>query len=237
MKIIPAIDIINGNCVRLTKGDYATQKAYSNNPVDVAKSFEDAGLRYIHLVDLDGARSGTIVNHKVLADIAASTNLSIDFGGGIKSEADIRTAFENGANQVTAGSIAFRNPALVQQWILDFGKERIILGADCRDRKIAINGWLETSDEDVLDFISSFQKKGIVDVVCTDISKDGMLSGPSTELYREIIGKTSVNLIASGGISSLDDVWKMKEIGCTGVIIGKAIYEGTITLNELSKIC
>ncbi|MEE1898543.1 1-(5-phosphoribosyl)-5-[(5-phosphoribosylamino)methylideneamino]imidazole-4-carboxamide isomerase [Flavobacterium rakeshii] len=237
MRIIPAIDIINGKCVRLTKGDYATQKTYNENPVAVARSFEDAGIKYLHLIDLDGAKSGSIVNHKVLESIATQTNLIIDFGGGVKSDTDIQKAFEYGASQVTAGSIAVKNPEKVTEWLSQYGSDKIILGADCNNRKIAVNAWLQESDTDVLEFIQGYQKKGIKTVICTDIAKDGMLQGPSTNLYKEIIGLANINLIASGGITNIQDVLDMKAIGCEGAIIGKALYEGKIELKELSKLC
>ncbi|WP_417368158.1 1-(5-phosphoribosyl)-5-[(5-phosphoribosylamino)methylideneamino]imidazole-4-carboxamide isomerase [Flavobacterium beibuense] len=237
MRIIPAIDIINGKCVRLTKGDYATQKTYNENPVEVARSFEDAGIKYLHLVDLDGAKSGSIVNHKVLESIATQTNLIIDFGGGVKSNTDIQKAFEYGASQITAGSIAVKNSEKVAEWLSQYGPDKIILGADCNNRKIAVNGWLQESDTDVLEFIQGYQKKGIKTVICTDIAKDGMLQGPSTNLYKEIIGSANINLIASGGITNIQDVLDMKAIGCEGAIIGKALYEGKIELKELSKLC
>jgi len=237
MRIIPAIDIINGKCVRLTKGDYATQKIYNENPVEAAKQFEDAGLKHLHVVDLDGAKAGTIINHKVLDAIASQTNLQIDFGGGIKSDADIKTAFDNGANQITAGSIAVKNPEQVVKWLTIYGSDKIILGADCRNRKIAINGWQQDSETDVIAFIQAYQQKGIATVICTDIAKDGMLQGPSEALYTEILAGAKVNLIASGGIASIADVLRMKAIGCEGTIIGKALYEGNISLKELSKLC
>ena len=237
MRIIPAIDIINGKCVRLTKGDYSTQKIYNNDPVEVAKEFEAAGIKYLHLVDLDGAKSGQIVNHKVLESIALNTNLTIDFGGGIKTEADLNTAFNAGATQITAGSIAVKNPELVYEWLATFGSEKIILGADCLNRKIATGGWLENSELDVIDFIKAYQARGISNVICTDISKDGMLQGASNELYTEILNNVNINLIASGGIATMDDVLKVQQIGCEGVIIGKAIYEGKISLKELSTLC
>ena len=237
MRIIPAIDIINGKCVRLTKGDYATQKTYNENPVEVARSFEDAGIKYLHLVDLDGAKSGNIINHKVLESIATQTNLIIDFGGGVKSDTDIQKAFEYGASQITTGSIAVKNPEKVTEWLSQYGPDKIILGADCNNRKIAMNGWLHESDTDVLEFIQSYQKKGIKTVICTDIAKDGMLQGPSTNLYKEIIGSANINLIASGGITNIQDILDMKAIGCEGAIIGKALYEGKIELKELSKLC
>jgi len=237
MRIIPAIDILNGKCVRLTKGDYSTQKIYNENPVEAAKQFEDAGLKYLHVVDLDGAKAGAIINHKVLNAIASQTNLQIDFGGGIKSDADIKTAFDNGASQITAGSIAVKNPDQVIKWLSIYGADKIILGADCRNRKIALNGWQQDSETDVIAFIQAYQQKGIATVICTDIAKDGMLQGPSEALYTEILGSAKVNLIASGGIASIADVLRMKSIGCEGTIIGKALYEGNISLKELSTLC
>jgi phosphoribosylformimino-5-aminoimidazole carboxamide ribotide isomerase len=237
MRIIPAIDIIDGKCVRLTKGDYANQKIYNTNPVEVAKEFEASGIKYLHLVDLDGARSGHIINHKVLNAIASKTNLIIDFGGGVKTTADLETAFDNGASQITAGSVAVKNPDMVYNWLSGYGAEKIVLGADCLDRKIATNGWLQGSDLEVIDFIKAYKSKGIQQVICTDISKDGMLEGASNELYAEILSEVEINLIASGGISSMADVLKVKAIGCEGVIIGKAIYEGRISLKELSTLC
>lgn len=234
MRIIPAIDIIDGKCVRLTKGDYATQKVYRESPLDVAKEFEDNGLSYLHLVDLDGARSKHIVNHRVLNEIASRTSLKIDFGGGLKSDDDVRIAFENGAAQITGGSIAAQQPDLFLQWLDKYGAEKIILGADSNNRKIATHGWMKESELDVVDFIADYAAKGIIYVVCTDIQKDGMLQGTSNDLYREIIEKTGVKLIASGGVSSMDDLIALKEIGCDGAITGKAIYEGKISLKELS---
>lgn len=237
MRVIPAIDIINGKCVRLTKGDYDTQKMYSEHPLEVAKSFEDHGIQYLHLVDLDGARSKHIVNHKVLYQIASLTSLKIDFGGGLKTDKDLKIAFENGATQITGGSIAVSDPAIFENWLQTYGADKIILGADALNRKIATHGWKETSKLDVIDFIKSYKSKGIQQVVCTDISKDGMLQGPSFELYSEILKETHVQLIASGGVSEFDDLLKLCEIGCAGVILGKAIYEGRITLKELEKLC
>lgn len=235
MKIIPAIDIIDGKCVRLSKGDYDTKKIYNENPLEVAKEFEASGIQFLHLVDLDGAKSKHIVNQKVLENIAKETSLQIDFGGGLKTEKDIETAFNAGAIQITIGSIAVQNPEFCYQSIEKYGAEKIILGADCENKMIKTSGWLEQSDKNVIDFILDYQKKGIRNVICTDISKDGMLGGASTELYREILEKTSVQLVASGGISCIEDVFLMKEIGCAGTIIGKAIYEGKITLKELQK--
>ncbi|MEZ7508153.1 1-(5-phosphoribosyl)-5-[(5-phosphoribosylamino)methylideneamino]imidazole-4-carboxamide isomerase [Cloacibacterium sp. Arc13] len=236
MRIIPAIDIIDGKCVRLSKGDYDTKKIYNENPVEVAKEFEDFGIQYLHLVDLDGAKAKKIINQKVIENIAKNTNLIIDFGGGIRSEEDLKIAFDSGAKKVTLGSIAVVNPEMCLAWIEKFGTEKLILGADCLDRKIKTSGWLENSETDVVDFIKEYQKKGFREVVCTDISKDGMLQGPSTALYQEIIENSTIELIASGGISNIEDVQKMKEIGCAGTIIGKAIYEGRISLEQLSKI-
>jgi phosphoribosylformimino-5-aminoimidazole carboxamide ribotide isomerase len=237
MRIIPAIDIINGKCVRLTKGDYATQKIYNESPLEVAKEFEANGIQYLHLVDLDGAKSKHIVNYKVLETIARNTSLKIDFGGGIKSDEDVKIAFENGASQITGGSIAVQNPNTFLEWLEKYGSEKIILGADANNRKIATQGWLESSEKDVVEFIAEYEQKGISYVVCTDIAKDGMLQGTSNDLYQEILQKTNVKLIASGGVSSLDDLIKLKEIGCEGAIVGKAIYEGKITLKELRKLC
>ena len=235
MLIIPAIDIIGGKCVRLTKGDYETKKIYNENPLEVAKEFEDSGIRYLHLVDLDGAKAQYIINFKVIETIAKNTALHIDFGGGIKSENDVETAFECGAAQITIGSIAVQNPQFCFDLIEKYGSEKIILGADCLDRKIKTAGWQQESGLDVIEFIKNYQKKGIVNVICTDISKDGMLEGPSEALYKEIIEKTGVKLTASGGIANISDVEKMRDIGCYGTIIGKAIYEGRISLKELRK--
>lgn len=235
MRIIPAIDIIGGKCVRLTKGDYNTQKIYNDDPFEVAKEFEANGIQYLHVVDLDGARSKHIVNHKILHNIASKTSLRVDFGGGIKSDEDIRIAFENGASQITGGSIAVQQPDTFRQWLGTYGSEKIILGADSNNRKIATHGWMQQSELEVVAFISDYAKKGIVYVICTDIQKDGMLQGTSNELYREIIEKTGVKLIASGGVSSIDDLQVLKQLGCDGAIIGKAFYEGKITLRELRE--
>ncbi|MBS1647783.1 MAG: 1-(5-phosphoribosyl)-5-[(5-phosphoribosylamino)methylideneamino]imidazole-4-carboxamide isomerase [Bacteroidetes bacterium] len=237
MRIIPAIDIIDGKCVRLSKGDYSTQKTYNENPLEVAMQFEDNGIQYLHLVDLDGAKSKQIVNYKTLELLASKTNLIIDFGGGVKSQKEVLLALSAGANQVTVGSVAAQSPELATEWLKQFGSDKIILGADCKNRKIATNGWLEKSSLDVIDFIQSFEAKQAQYAIVTDIEKDGMLQGPSVSLYRDILRKTSIQLIASGGITTIDDVLLMKEIGCEGVIIGKAIYEGTIKLKELSTLC
>jgi len=236
MRIIPAIDIIDGKCVRLTKGDYNTKKIYNENPLEIAKEFEDYGIQYLHVVDLDGAKSKHIVNYKILEQIASKTNLKIDFGGGLKSDEDLKIAFESGAHQITGGSIAANNPTQFLNWLATYGNDKIILGADCLNRKIATNGWLESSELDVLNFIKNYEEKGIINVICTDISKDGMLQGASNKLYQEILGATKINLIASGGVSNIDDLVSLKEIGCEGTILGKAIYEGNITLKELSLI-
>ncbi|MCG8733632.1 1-(5-phosphoribosyl)-5-[(5-phosphoribosylamino)methylideneamino]imidazole-4-carboxamide isomerase [Tenacibaculum finnmarkense] len=237
MRIIPAIDIIEGKCVRLTKGDYATKKIYNENPVEVAKEFEDNGIEYLHLVDLDGAKSQHIVNYKILEQISTKTNLKIDFGGGLKSDEDLRIAFENGASQITGGSIAVKNPEIFTGWLTKYGADKIILGADCINRKIATHGWLETSEVDVVDFIKEYEKIGVKNTICTDVAKDGMLQGASVELYKEILSKSGINLIASGGVASIDDLIELKEIGCEGAILGKAIYEGYISLKELQKLC
>ncbi|MCD8407673.1 1-(5-phosphoribosyl)-5-[(5-phosphoribosylamino)methylideneamino]imidazole-4-carboxamide isomerase [Tenacibaculum dicentrarchi] len=237
MRIIPAIDIIEGKCVRLTKGDYATKKVYNENPLEIAKEFEDNGIEYLHLVDLDGAKSQHIVNYKILEQIAAKTNLKIDFGGGLKSDEDLRIAFDNGANQITGGSIAVKNREVFTGWINKYGGDKIILGADCINRKIATHGWLETSEVDVVDFIKQYEQIGVRNTICTDVAKDGMLQGASVDLYKEILSKSDVNLIASGGVASIDDLLELKEIGCEGTILGKAIYEGYISLKELQKLC
>lgn len=236
MRIIPAIDIIDGKCVRLSKGNYDTKKIYNENPLEVAKNFEAHGIQYLHLVDLDGAKSSKIVNHKILEQIASKTTLKIDFGGGLKSDDDLRIAFESGANQITGGSIAVKNPALFKQWIGKYGTEKIILGADVHNEKIAVSGWQEESEEELLPFIQNYQKEGIKYVVCTDIAKDGMLEGPSFELYVKLLAETKgLKLIASGGISAFEELPKLLELGCEGTIIGKAIYENRISLKQLEN--
>lgn len=235
MRIIPAIDIIDGKCVRLSKGDYTTKKIYNENPLEVAKAYQDAGIEYLHLVDLDGAKSKHIVNHKILEKIASQTKLKVDFGGGLKSTKDVQIAFESGATQITGGSIAAQNPELFLAWLQQYGQEKIILGADCKNRKIATNGWLESSDLDVVDFIQSYQSKGIKYVICTDIAKDGMLQGTSNKLYEEILEHSNCQLIASGGVSSVQDLLDLEKLGCEGVVIGKALYEGKIKLEEISQ--
>ena len=237
MRIIPAIDILGGKCVRLTRGDFSTKKVYNDDPLEVAKEMEDNGIRYLHLVDLDGTKSKMIVHYRILEKIASQTSLEIDFGGGIRSYNDLRIAFGSGARQVTAGSIAHSSPALVLEWLSKFGNEKIILGADSKDSKITINGWQKESESDVISYISDYCSKGIKYAICTDVEKDGLLEGPATDLYREIISAVKVDLIASGGISSLDDIIDIKEAGCEGAIIGKAIYEGKIKLKELRDLC
>ena len=236
MRIIPAIDIIDGKCVRLSKGDYNTKKIYNEDPLEVAKSFEAHGIEYLHLVDLDGAKSSHIVNHNILETIATKTSLKIDFGGGLKTDKDLEIAFGSGANQITGGSIAVKDPEIFQNWLQKYGNEKIILGADAKNRKIAVSGWLEDSDKEIIPFIQNYEEKGVKYVICTDISKDGMLEGPSFELYEEILSETkNIKLIASGGISEFDELPKLEELGCEGVIIGKAIYENRISLKQLEE--
>ncbi len=236
MRIIPAIDIIDGNCVRLSKGDYNTKKIYNENPLEVAKEFEAHGIQYLHLVDLDGAKSKHIVNHKVLEQIASNTSLKIDFGGGLKTDDDLRIAFESGANQITGGSIAVKDMETFTRWIETYGADKIILGADALDEKVAVSGWQEESKEELLPFIQTYQEKGIQYVICTDISKDGMLEGPSFDLYEKILNSLSdLKLIASGGISTFGELPKLAELGCEGTIIGKAIYEKRISLKQLEN--
>jgi len=243
MRIIPAIDLIEGKCVRLSKGDYSTKKIYNEHPLEVAKEFEAHGIEQLHLVDLDGAKSQHIVNHKVLEQIATKTNLKIDFGGGLKTDADLHIAFESGAHQITGGSIAIKNRDTFISWIKNYGADKIILGADALDEKVAISGWQEESGVALLPFIQSYQEKGISYIICTDISKDGMLDGPSFALYKKIIEnckplneeKPQLKLIASGGISTFDELPKLAEMGCEGTIIGKAIYENRISLKQLEK--
>lgn len=235
MRVIPAIDIIDGKCVRLTNGDYSKKKVYNENPIEVAKAFEDHGFKFLHLVDLDGAKSNHIVNHKVLEVIATKTNLNIDFGGGLKSNKDLAIAFECGAKKITGGSVAVMNSSLFLEWIDIYGPDKIILGSDVNGEKIAINGWLETSNQTINKFLSFYIDNGVRTTICTDVSKDGMLKGPSISLYKKILKQNSIDLIASGGISKIDDITQLSEIGCEGAIIGKAIYEKSISLKELEK--
>ncbi len=235
MKIIPAIDIIAGKCVRLSQGDYATQKVYSEDPLEMAKKFEAHGVKYLHLVDLDGAKAKQIINYKVLERIATHTGLHIDFGGGLKSDEDLKIAFESGAQQITGGSIAVQEADVFINWLETYGPTKIILGADARDEKIATNGWLKTSELELIPYLTSYSEKGIEQVICTDIRKDGMLEGPSLELYVKILEEVpGVDLIASGGVSTIADLEKLKSIGCSGTILGKALYENRITLEELT---
>ena len=234
IEIIPAIDIIEGKCVRLSQGDYNLKTVYNENPLEIAKMFEAAGIHRLHLVDLDGAKAKHIVNHKVLESIASKTNLIIDFGGGLKSDSDLEIAFNSGASMITGGSIAVKEKETFLGWLKKYGSRKIILGADAKNRKIAVSGWLESTELPVIDFISEFQKEGIQKVISTDISRDGMLSGPAFDLYSEIIVKLpEIEIIASGGIASMDDILKLDEMGVSGVIIGKAIYEGKISLKEI----
>ncbi len=237
IELIPAIDIIDGKCVRLTQGDYASKKIYNGNPPDVAKSFEDCGIKRLHVVDLDGAREGRIINYRTLEQIAAGTSLIIDFGGGLKSDKDLEIAFNSGAQMITGGSIAVKSPEVFSEWIKRFGNDRIILGADAKDEKIAVGGWQETTTNELIPFIETYQNKGITKVICTDIGRDGMLQGPSTALYRKIReALPAIYLIASGGIGSVKDIEELDEAGIPGVIFGKAIYEEKITLKDLERL-
>ena len=237
MTIIPAIDIINGKCVRLTKGDYAQQKIYNDNPVEVAKQFEDAGITRLHMVDLDGAKAGAIVNLKVLEAVAANTKLIIDFGGGIKRINDIESVFNAGAAIATIGSLAVKHSEILEEWLMEFGADKFLIGADVLEEKIKISGWLEDGGINIFDFIGKMIGLGVTNIFCTDISKDGTMQGPSISLYKKIIADyPEINLIASGGVTSLNDLQELKMIGCKAAIVGKAIYEGSITLEELSII-
>ncbi|WP_297795808.1 1-(5-phosphoribosyl)-5-[(5-phosphoribosylamino)methylideneamino] imidazole-4-carboxamide isomerase [uncultured Eudoraea sp.] len=251
MRIIPAIDIIDGKCVRLSQGDYNTKKVYNENPLEVAVEFEAHGIQYIHLVDLDGAKAKHIINYKILESIAAKTNLKIDFGGGLKSNEDLKIAFDCGADQITGGSIAINDRETFLGWIETYGAERIILGADVKEERIAITGWQQESDKKLIPFVKDYQQKGISYVICTDIKKDGMLKGPSIALYKRLLTATEtnktvvsmsgvedvkvpgINLIASGGIANYEDLHALQEIGCEGAILGKAIYENKISLKQL----
>lgn len=235
MYIIPAIDTIDGKCVRLTQGDYNQKKEYHDSPLEMAKRFEDAGIKRLHLVDLDGAKAKKIINSDVLKSIASGTSLQVDFGGGVQSYEDIALAFELGAHQLTGGSIAVKNPTLFESWIAKYGGEKIILGADAKDRKIAISGWEETTSMDLIDFIKDYHAKGINYVICTDVAKDGLLQGPSVDLYKEIMQEIpNIKLIASGGVSSIKDLEELQKTGVYGAIVGKAYYEGRISLEELA---
>jgi phosphoribosylformimino-5-aminoimidazole carboxamide ribotide isomerase len=238
MEIIPAIDIIDGKCVRLTQGDYGQKTVYNERPLEVALAFQDVGLKRLHLVDLDGAKEGTVRNWKVLETIAGKTELVVDFGGGIKTAADVDIVFNSGAALATVGSIAVKDGERFVSWLQQYGAARFLLGADVKNEKIAVSGWQETTDRWVYDFIREYIEKGVKQIFCTDVSKDGLLQGPALELYRNIVGKfPKLHFIASGGVSGIDDVQRLEEAGCKGVIIGKAIYEGYITLTEISKLC
>ena len=238
IEIIPAIDIIDGKCVRLSQGDYNRKTVYNENPLEVAKMFEAHGIKRLHVVDLDGAKAHRIINYKVLEQIATKTSLTVDFGGGLKTEDDLKIAFESGAKMITGGSIAVKDPQTFEHWIQTFGSERIILGADCKDKQIAVQGWQESTEWEIFSFIKTWEEKGINKVICTDISKDGMLEGPSTDLYKEILAENKeLYLIASGGVSNMQDIEALEAAGIPAVIFGKAIYEGKIKLNDLSKLC
>lgn len=237
MQIIPAIDIIDGKCVRLTQGDYGQKTIYNENPLEVARQFEAAGLQRLHLVDLDGAKAGKVTNWKVLESIAGNTSLVIDFGGGIKKETDLKIVFESGAALATIGSLAVKQERLFVSWLDIYGADKFLLGADVKEENIAIGGWLETTEIDIYSFIQSYLANGIQQLFCTDVSKDGKLEGPSTELYQKIIQRfPKLHFIASGGVACLEDLEELKRIGCQGVIIGKAIYEGKIDLADLKNI-
>lgn len=237
MQIIPAIDVIDGKCVRLSKGDYDTKKVYNEDPLEVARQFEDWGIKRIHVVDLDGAKAGHIVNHRVLDRICGHTSLVVDFGGGLKSTSDLRIAFECGAAMVTGGSIAVKNPTEFESWIEAYGPDKIILGADAKDRKIAVTGWTETSTQDLIPFVAEYRAKGLNKVICTDISRDGMLQGPAVDLYKEMISSIDgLFLIASGGVGSAADIEALAQAGVPAVIVGKAIYEKRISHEDVIRL-
>lgn len=234
MKIIPAIDIINGKCVRLTKGDYTQQKVYNENPVEVAKQFAGAGFKRLHIVDLDGAKAGVIMNMAVLENIAASVDMVIDFGGGVKKITDIEDILNAGASMVTMGSLAVKHTEVLEEWLMEFGVDNFLIGADVLNENVKISGWLQDGGINIFDFVGKMIDVGVTNIFCTDISKDGMMQGPAIELYKKIIEQyPEINLTASGGVSNIDDVKRLKEIGCSGVIIGKAIYENLVTLEQL----
>lgn len=236
IQIIPAIDIIDGKCVRLTQGDYSRKTVYNEDPVEIAKMFEDYGIKRLHTVDLDGAKSSHVINYKTIERIATATNLTIDFGGGIKSNSDIEIAFSSGAKLVTIGSIAVKRPELMIEWISNYGCERLILGADVKNGLISINGWKEEGNDELMPFIEKYIEHGINNVLCTDIARDGMLKGPSTDMYKRIMSSfPTLNLIASGGVSSVEDIYELDNAGIPSVVFGKAIYEGRITMKELSE--
>ena len=237
MRIIVALDIMGGKCVRLSKGDFSTKKVYSSDQLEVARQVGDHGIEYIHLVDLDGARNKRITNLGILEKIASATSLKIDFGGGIRSSDDLQNAFSAGASQVTCGSISVTNRPLVLEWLMEWGEDKIILGADSVNRNVATEGWTENSGSDIIGFITWYRERGFKFAICTDIEKDGMLQGPSTDLYREILGIPGLNLIASGGISSVGDLETLSAIGCEGAIVGKALYEGILDLKDIARLC
>lgn len=237
MQIIPAIDVIDGKCVRLSKGDYDTKKVYNEDPLEVARQFEDWGIKRIHVVDLDGAKAGHIVNHRVLDHICGHTSLVVDFGGGLKSTSDLRIAFECGAAMVTGGSIAVKSPTEFESWIETYGPDKIILGADAKDRKIAVSGWTETSAQDLIPFVADYRAKGLNKVICTDISRDGMLQGPAVDLYKEMLASIDgLFLITSGGVGSASDIDALAEVGVPAVIVGKAIYEKRISREDIIRL-
>jgi len=236
IEIIPAIDIIDGKCVRLSQGDFETKKVYSESPLETARQFEAAGITRLHMVDLDGARQGKLINLASLSDVASNTNLKLDFGGGIKTKEDVLSVLNAGAGMINIGSIAVKQPALVSAWIEEFGSEKILLGADVRDEKIVTQGWQVSTDIGILKFIEDFVRRGIKQIFCTDVAKDGLLEGTSIDLYKKILGKfPGLHLIASGGVTSINEIEALKAIGCAGVIIGKALYEGRIKLGDLKK--
>lgn len=237
MHIIPAIDIIDGKCVRLTQGDYAQKKIYNEDPLEVAQNFEGAGIKRLHLVDLDGAKQKKIVNLKVLEKLAGNTSLQIDFGGGVQSDEDIEDAFNAGAHQITGGSIAVKDQELFLKWLQKFGSDKIILGADVKNENVAISGWQEEANWNIFSFLSHFEEKGVQYIICTDVSKDGLLMGPSIDLYKQILAKNpTLNLIASGGVSDKADLKKLSELGVYGAIVGKAFYEGRIKLEDIKEL-
>ena len=236
IELIPAIDIIDGKCVRLSQGDYDTKKIYNEKPLEVAKEFEANGIQRLHVVDLDGAKSSHVVNYKVLDAIAGHTSLTIDFGGGIKTEEDLVIAFENGAHMVTLGSVAVKKPELFKKWLHQYGAEKIILGADVKDNRISVSGWLEEGPQELMPFLTDYTQEGVSKVLCTDISRDGMLQGPSIELYKQVMQRfPTMHLIASGGVSGVDDIIRLDEAGIPAVVFGKALYEGRITMKDLKR--
>ena len=237
MRIIMALDILDGKCVRLVRGNYNTSKIYSASPLDIAREIEDNGIRYLHLVDLDGAKERKIKNINILEKISAQTKLTIDFGGGLRSEQDVKAAFSSGASQVTGGTVALTNPSVFMEWLQIYGKEKIILGADFMNRKVVSEAWTAGSQEDIVSYITGYSLSGVSFSICTDAGRDGMMRGPATEIYREILGSARINLIASGGIASIKDIRDIADAGCEGAIIGKAVYEGRITLKELGSLC